>query len=426
MGVLARRFEETRNLAGWLADDDDQLSGRMTSAGVRINATSALSLTTVWRCIDLLSSAISTSPKDVYLKIGDESYEEFGQPNWLTMPNPADANYTANDYFAQVAMSLLLDGNFFVHVFPYVLDPQVLTVLDPGRVDVKSGPLYDIRDAKGSVVRTVGPMEMLHGVWMRPPGSLRGISPLEAMRRTFGAQVAAEDHAARFFGQGASLSFGVEVPGAMDEPKKAEMARALKRKYAGLQNSHAIGVLTNGAKFVAGLAPTPEQAQMLETRKFGVEDTCRIYGVPPGMAGSQEPGASSYASDFVKDKQFAERAVLPLAVRIEKPHERLLSVPVNITDPSAKMQFKFNLDSIARVDILTRMQAYKEGVAAGVWQPAEARKKEDLPFVKGSDRLFMLQQMVPIEDLGLTLATETPETQTASATEVAADRKSVV
>ena len=56
-------------------------------------------------------------------------------------------------------------------------------------------------------------------------------------------------------------------------------------------------------------APTPEQSQMLETRKWGVEEIARIYGVPPGMAGSQEPGASSYASASEWRKQFRDDGV---------------------------------------------------------------------------------------------------------------------
>jgi phage portal protein BeeE len=167
---------------------------------------------------------------------------------------------------------------------------------------------------------------MLHGTWIRLPGALRGISPLEALR--LGDRRGDRDAGARrpVLRAGRPLSFGVEVPGAMDDQKKNDCASPCA-KYAGLSNSHAIGVLTNGAKFVTGLAPTPEQAQFLETRKFGVEEVCRIYGVPPNMVGSQEPGASSYASADVYDKQFAERAVLPLAVRIEAQHDRLLELP---------------------------------------------------------------------------------------------------
>jgi HK97 family phage portal protein len=340
MGIIAQRiaerYEEVRNDSGWLTRDDDMAMGPQTASGVRVNRNAALGLTTIWRCVDLLASTISQAPKDIILKVGGRSFPEFGKPDWLISPNPLDPTYTANDYFAQVALSLLIDGNYFVSVYPYILDPQVLTVLDPALVDVKPGPVYEIRDRTGRVVSRVGPMEMLHGTWIRPAGALRGISPLENLRRAMGNAIAAEEHAGRFFGQGAALSFGVEVPGKMDPTRSSnELRESLPRSTPGSAKSHAIGVLTDGSKFVTGLAPTPEQAQMLATRKFAVEDLCRPYGVPPNMAGSQEPGASSYASADIWRDEFRDYAVLPLAVRIEAQHNRLVSVPDTITDPNA-------------------------------------------------------------------------------------------
>lgn len=406
MGIFAPHTEAVRGVGDkpdWINEDDEYAGARMTSAGVRVNARIALGLTTVWRCVDLLSSAVSQAPKDIVVKVGGRSFQEFGKPGWLIMPNPSDPTYTINDYFSQVALSLLMDGNFFVHVYPDVYDPIVLTVLPPGQVDVRSGPTYDLRDASGRVIREgLSPAEILHGTWIRLAGALRGISPLEALRRGIGSAVAAEDHAARFFGQGASLSFGVEVPGGMDIAQKKELAENLKARYAGLGNSHAIGVLTGGAKFVPGLAPTPEQAQMLATRQFSVDDLCRPYGVPPSMAGSQQPGSSSYASAEVWREEFRDYAALPLALRIEAHHNRLVRVPDTITDPNAEAQFKFNLDHVARTNLLTRYQAYKEGVLGGFLQPAEARAREDLPPVEGADQLFLQQQMVPITGLAPT------------------------
>jgi HK97 family phage portal protein len=398
VGILAQRLSDEVRSRNFLSDDDDEdyWDGRMTPAGVRVNRQAALSLTTVWRCVDLLSSAVAQAPKDIIVKVGGKSFPEFGKPSWLSQPVPFDPTMTINEHFAEVAASLLLDGNFFVSVFPYVFDPQVLTVLDPQRVRVRSGPIYELLDKTGQVEKRLGPMEMLHGTWIRLPGELRGISPLEAMRRGVGGAVAAEDFAGRFFGQGASLAFGVEVPGALDTAQKEELRQQLRRKYAGIGNSHAIGVLTGGAKFVSGLAPTPEQAQFLATRKFEVEDLCRPYGVPPVLAGSQEAGASSYASAYVTAQAFKQYAVLPLAVRIEQPYQRIVEVPPGITDPNAEAQFKFNLDGVARADLATRLAGYKDGIQGGLYKPNEARALEDLPPVDGGEFIYMQEQMQPL------------------------------
>jgi HK97 family phage portal protein len=403
MGLIAERLAaaDVRSAVDWLNDDEGLLDGPMTSAGVRVTRSSALSLTTVWRCVDLISSTVALAPRGVVVKVAGQSFPEFSPPEWVSTPNPGNPAYTADDYFGELALSMLFDGDYFVSVYPYVWDPQVLTVLAPSRVTVKAGPVYEIRDELGKVVKTVGPMGMLHGSWLRLPGALRGISPLEALRRGIGGAIAAEDHASRFFGQGAALSFGVEVPGTLTEEQKKDLGASLKKRYAGNANSHAIGVLTAGAKFVPGLAPTPEQAQMLATRKFSVEDICRAYGVPPGMAGSQEPGASSYASALVWREQFRDDAVLKFTRKIERQHDRLLALPERLAGaPGASVQFKFNLDGVARTDLLARYQAHSEGVRGGFLKPNEARALEDKAPVDGGDQLYMQSQMVPITQLG--------------------------
>ena len=405
MGVLARALRNGDELRfgdpDWLTRDDE-VDGSMTSSGVRVSRTTALGLTTVWRCVDLLASTISQAPKDVVLKIGPRRFPEFQKPAWLELPHgESEPTYTANDYFSEVAMSLLSDGNYFTRVFPHVLDPQMVYVLDPSLVSVKGPARWEIKDRSGKVLETVGPDEMLHGTWLRLPGQRRGISPLETLRRSMGAAIAAEEHASRFFGQGAALSFGVEVPGVLEKNQREELQASLKRRYTGLGNSHAIGVLTAGAKFVPGLAPTPEQAQMLATRQFSVEDLCRPFGVPPHMVGSQQPGAVSYASVHGTMLEFKQYAVLPLALRIEAQHNRLVSVPATVNAPNASAQFKFNLDGIARADLLSRYQAHKEGVQGGFLTPDEARGDEDLPPKGGAaDQLFMQMQMVPIDKAG--------------------------
>lgn len=398
MGILSRLPDETRDAGNWLTDDDDD-GGRVTPAGIRVDWRVAATHPVVSRCIDLLASSVAGAPKDIIVRVGRRSFPEFTTPAWLAAPRGAlDPTYTAEDYFMQVAISLLTDGNYFTHVFPNVLNPRVLTVLPPHNVTVKPGPLYEVRDAAGRVVNTYDAMSMLHGTWLRFPGELRGVGPLDSLRRGVGTAIAVEEYAGRFFGQGASLSFGVEVPGALTKEQKEELGKSLRKKYQGPGNSHAIGILTGGAKFVANLAPSPEQAQMLATQKDLREYLCTPFGVPPGMAGATGAG-ESYAASEVDDDQFKERAVLPLAQRIERQHNRLVQVPAGISDPNASAQFRFNLDNIARVNLLTRAQAYRELVTAGVMQPAEARDKEDMPPVDGADQLFMQGQMRPISQI---------------------------
>jgi HK97 family phage portal protein len=335
------------------------------------------------------------------VKIGALTFPEYRNvPRWVDEPDPSDPTITADRYIYTLVASLVGEGNYFVHAYPNILAPEALTALDPRRVRTPDGTTdFEVLDDKGQVVAVLSPMEVLHGVMYPYASQRRGPAPLDLMARTIGSSIAADDFAARFFGQGAALSFGVEVPSQLTDEQKKSLRESLKARYQGNRNSHAIGVLTAGAKFVGGLAPTPEQAQMLETRKFYLEEFARFLGVPPYMLGSQEPGAASYASTQTADKTFAERTVLPLVQRIESQHTRLLSELVPV--PGGKAQFRLNMDAILRPNMLARYQAYETGIRSGVLKPNEARDKENLAPVPGGERVYMQAQMTPIEMLGV-------------------------
>lgn len=403
MGLIADRlvaFSETRfDRAAWLNDDDYE-EGRRSPSGVRVNRRTALTVPTFLRGMDILASSVAGSPRDVVIKLGARTFPEFTNvPRWVDQPNPADPTLTGDDYIYALVASLVVDGNYFVHAYPNVLGPEALTALDPSRVQLPEGSTdFEVLDGRGKVIAVLSPMEVLHGKMYRWPGQRRGPAPLDLMSRTIGASIAADEFASTYFAQGAALSFGVEVPANLTDEQKTSLRDSLAKRHQGNRNAHNIGVLTAGAKFVGGLGPTPEQAQMLETRKFSVEDLARFLGVPPYMLGSQEPGAASYASTTNAKETFAERTVLPLVSRIEGQHNRLLAdfSPV----AGGRAQFKLNMDHLLRTDLLARFQAYETGVRSGILKPDEARDKENLGPVPGGDRIYMQAQMTPIEQLG--------------------------
>lgn len=67
-----------------------------------------------------------------------------------------------------------------------------------------------------------------------------------------------------------------------------------------------------------------------------------------------------------------------------------------------------NADVMLRTDLLTRMQAYTTAVNGGIMQIAEARRRENLKYVPGTDRLILGNgAAIPLDDLGKQYGGET-------------------
>lgn len=382
MGILKQlwsgpsRDEEVRAAADFATEDG--FEERPTNAGVRVTQRSALQLSAVWACVRLLTGTLAGLPAEVVVHEGRTRRVVEGEPDWLNEPNPSDPTMTWGEYVSQITASLLLDGNAFSYVDGGTDAPGRLLVLDPSRVEVEyeaMTPMYTVRGDRGEVVAHVGPERMLHATWVRLPGSIRGLSPIEICRQGIGHAIAAEEFGSSFFGRGINLSAGIEIAGNLTDEQKADFMANLEGKHAGLRKAHRIGVVTGGAKFVTGLGVTNEQAQFLETRKFGVEDIARIFGVPPHMLGSQEPGASSYNSVEQRALEFRQYSVLSLVRRIEDPHSRLLP---------AGQSLRLNLEGLARADLKTRFDAYSVGVDKFL-TVNEVRALEDLPPIAGGN-----------------------------------------
>jgi len=374
---------------------------RGTAAGVRVGTSNATRVITALRCVKLLCDVISTLPKDTVVSIGPSRFVEFERPTWLTRPDPDDENLTDVEHFSQIVSAMALAGHSYTYA-PGGISPTSgypdgapLIVLDP-RMVRGCRPPFEILDERGRVTKTVYSDRMLHVSWLRKAGQKTCLSPIEEARQSIGIALSEEEFAARFFGKGASLAFGVEVPGPMTTAQREDLAESLRESYAGIKRSHSIGILGGGAKFVTGLGVTNDQAQFLESRKFSKEEIATLFGVPPHLVGSQEPGASSYNSVEQRSLEFGKFNVAPWVDRITRVYSRLTAVPLRLEGSNARASFQMDLRGLERADIKTRYEAYGIGLDKGFIKPDEARALEDLPPVPGGDVTYHQSQMVPL------------------------------
>lgn len=338
-----------------------------------VSVDSAMRLSAVYACLRILSEAVSTLPLDVFTRTAGVR-QPAQLPSYLAFDQPGQSRI---QYHSMLMLSALTDGNAFVATprDQYGV-PTSLTVLDPAAVDVGL--------QRGRRVFTVageefGPLDIMHIPGMMLPGQVRGVSPIRAAREVIDGARKAQEFGGNFFGNSAVPPAVIEVPPGTPGQSEADSIRARRiaqtwnDTHGGSANAGKVGVLIGGAK-LSSVAVTPEDAQWLETRRFGVQEIARIYGVPPHLI-ADSSNSTSWGSGLAEQNlAFGQLSLRPWLERIDEAHTHLLWTHGRRSDFT-----KLNIDALLRSSLSDRYAAYQVGLGAGFLGVNEVRALEDLP-----------------------------------------------
>ena len=132
---------------------------------------------------------------------------------------------------------------------------------------------------------------------------------------------------------------------------------------------------------------------MLASRGFSVEEICRLFGVPPVLAGHTEKvsawgtGIQEIAGGWVK---FGMRRRFK---RIEASGDQQL---LSAQEVGQGYFLRYNIEALLRADSKARAAFYEIMTRAGIMTINECRRLEGLPPVPGGDVPRMQAQNVPI------------------------------
>jgi len=351
------------------------VSGFATWAGTVVNQKNALEIGAAYACVRLLSDTISTLPVDTFIRRDGNRLPYRPRPAWVYEPEGPGSSRI--EYYKQIVVSMLLSHGAVVQILRNGNgDIVALQPLDPTRVDIRRNPATRLREFVIDGGQAVLPGEdVLYIPEMRRPGSLKGVSRVDELKQTLGLAKALDEFASRYFSNGANTSGMIEFPGNLTQEQAKDLVDAFEAGHKGLKKAHRPGVLSGGAKFVK-TGSDGEQAQMLQSRQFAVEEVARVFRVPPSMIGLNTPGAMSYASVEHNAIQFTRYSLTPLIAAIEEAHNRLLPGDVFL---------RVNMDGLLRGDSATQAQVFSTALQAGYMSVNEARGLMDLRPVDGGD-----------------------------------------
>ncbi|WP_020146820.1 phage portal protein [Thioalkalivibrio sp. ALJ15] len=387
MGLLRRMAEyfepETRDQEepSW-----DYLSGHNTVAPV--NARVAENLSTVLACVGAISGSIASLPTYIYRREGDNRVEDpthplgrlihLGPNRWQTWP----------DFVEWLLASTLLRGNGLAEIVtdhqgqvvelrPIPWDWVAVQLLPNGRLAYDVTELTSVYGGTGRMRRLLQD-EVLH-LRDRTDDGLLGRSRLTRAAAAVGAALSTQEFAGSMWKNGANPSGAIKVPAKLDTDQRNEIRKGMEA-FKGAANAHKMLILEAGMEWES-ISMNPEDAELLASRKFSVEELARIYGVPPPIIGDLTHGTFTNAETV--GRWFAQQT---LSLWIRKLEAEMVRSVFSETSRATHM-LDFDLSGFQRGDPESRWTSHKIAKDAGILTANEIRQVEGWNPLPGGNGL---------------------------------------
>lgn len=387
-----KQVEEKRDFTDWVNPIYGTLNFNTFAAYTQ---SKSLKLSTVYRCVNLISDSIASLPFNPYKYKENWKYINYDGTlyNILNVqPNPYQSKFT---FMKMVVLSMLLKGNSYIYI-ERVKTGEItsLSLLNADNIELRLID-NDIKYYDLITQKVYDKSQIIHILNYSNDGLL-GVSTLTYAATSLEIAYNTDQHSSNFFKSGANLA-GIlrPLPGVNISETKAKNAKtnfitALNSELGGVSGS--IVVLDSGLEYQP-ITISPKDSQLIESKQFNVIDICRFFNVPPSLAFS-ETGKFSTAEQQGLD--YLNNCLLPLIEKFENEFFRKLYLPSewNTSD------LKFDVENLVRLDAVTKADMLVKLHSVGGYTTNEVREKLNAPFpVTGGNRAFIQTNLQAVDNL---------------------------
>jgi HK97 family phage portal protein len=351
----------------------------ISPAGVAVTATTAKLSAAVYACNRLLADSIALMPIGIYERGADGQRKEIDHDLWWMLNESPYPTLSACSYWRWQMDNINMRGDGISQLIRNNRGEIKETMPIPRECVVPKRVgnelIYLIND--GISRKGVVQEDILHFPGFGFNGT-QGESVISyAARNAVGSAIAADQFSSELFVNGANPSVVISYPQgvAPTAPQQTELREQFNERYTGRGKRHLPMLLVNGGT-LAPVSLTPEDSQLLETRKFNVVEICRAFGVPPDFVGENTTSAWGTGLEQ-RSIAFIRWGVNPHARNIEQELNR------KIWPRSLKYFCEFNREGLLAGDSKAESEYFKAALggpgAQGWLSVNEVRRKKNLP-----------------------------------------------
>lgn len=357
----------------------------------------ALQLSAVWAAIEVLVDNLASLPAFVYERSKEEGgHKKVARDTFLfrLLHDEPNRRSTSMEFFQFLGLQFFFRGNAFarlvrdskgevIEMWPLNYDQMEVEVLRDRSVVFKY--YYE-----GAVV-VYAQDSIFH--WKDKGNGIVGLDRLSFMRQSVTLAVDAQNHTSNVYRKSAKRPGVFMIDKLLTEKQRNDIRTNYKNLVEGTEDD--LLVLEAGAKFQP-LNMTPADLQLLETRRFSIEEIARWFGIPGVLINDTSKsttwgtGIQQIIEGFYK---FRLRTVICSL-------EQALELRVFTAAQRKKYTVEFSLDALLRGSMKERLEVGVKAVVNSLMTPDEWRQLENLPKLPGGDKLLAQSSLVHLEKVG--------------------------
>ncbi|MFG6535548.1 phage portal protein [Sulfitobacter sp. 1A16787] len=356
--------------------------------GEAVTIDTALRVPAIWAAVNFYANAMAALPIKVFQKNKDGTRAEASDhPAAWVLNKGANDELSAFDWrqsgFTEYTtagrhVSFLEYNGRGELVAAWPLEHDNLTVRRMG------GKLRYSYGARGQTYRAD---EVIDLVMMPRGNGLSARSPVYSNADTIGLALAVTRYGARFFDNGGVPPFTVSGP-IRTAGGVARASEDLTQAVVDASNEGRNALALPEGHTLTPLGLDPEKMQMVEVKRFLVEEFARIWNIPPVFLHDLTHG--TFSNTEQQDLHFIKHCLAPLVRKYEQ------QVNLKLFGRASDLYAECNLDALARGVLKDRAEARARQIMTGQLTPNEARAQDNRPGLPGGDDLLMQSATVAL------------------------------
>lgn len=374
--------KEERNLA--VALGYNSINGFASTQSMRLSA--------VYAATNMISNSCALLPMKVITTEGGRKREIEHPLNKVLNLKP-NTKYNHFNFMKLLIESVILKGNGYAYIVrDENLNVKSLELIDADFVTPLVQPDGSVKYIVNGMSQAVDAINMIH-LYQHCDNQMRGISTIKYADMALHGAHAAERHSENFFNSGAGLMGVLKASAPLTNDQKKQVAESWRMSITQTMGG-GVAILPQGLDFQS-ISISPEDSQLLETRKYNVVEIARFFNISPVKL--FDLSNVSYSTLEQTSLSYLQDTILPFTQLMEDEFNLKLFKPSEV----GKIMVDFDYSVLVQTDKTTEAEYYTKLLTNGVLSINDVRSRLGFEPSEedGSDKHWMQISYATIENI---------------------------